>query len=145
MPLTGTYTRSLDEKHRIALPKRVREQFGETDLETFYVAPGPDRSLELYSPAGFDRLAEQRSALSSSRADVRAYLRVFYSQAEAVQLDGQGRIRVPERLVGFANLQKEAVLLGVQDHVEIWDQATWQTFLDRQNDRFDDLATTAFQ
>lgn len=145
MPLTGTHTRTLDDKHRLAIPKRMREQFGEKDAEDFYVAPGPDRSLELHSPNGFERLAERRSALSSSRADVRNYLRVFYSQAESVQVDGQGRIRIPERLVNFAGLSKEVVLLGVQEHVEIWDLARWREFLERQNDRFDDLATTAFE
>ena len=145
MPLTGTFTRSLDDKSRLAIPKRMRDQFGEKDLRDFYVAPGPDHSLELYSTRGFNRLADERSSLSSSRADVRNYLRVFYSQAEAVQLDGQGRVRIPDRLVAFARLQKEVVLLGVQDHVELWDQPTWQAFLARQTERFDDLATTAFE
>lgn len=145
MPLTGTYTRSLDEKQRLAVPKRLRDQFGEKELGDFYVAPGPDHSLELYSPAGFERVAERRSTLSSTRSDVRDYLRVFYSQAESVQVDGQGRIRLPERLVAFARLRKDVVLLGVQDHVEIWDQEVWREYLDRQRDRFDDLATTAFE
>ena len=63
MPLTGTYERSLDEKQRLAVPKRLRDQFEQTELTHLYVAPGIDQSLELYSPAAFQELAKRRSSL----------------------------------------------------------------------------------
>ena len=59
MALTGTYRRNLDEKQRLAVPKRLRDQFGESDLKTLYVAPETDRSLGLYAPAAFEALAER--------------------------------------------------------------------------------------
>src|SRR5882672_8715294 len=112
MALTGTYTRLLDEKQRLAVPKRLCEDFNEPELNSFYVAPGTDKSLVLYSPVGFERLARKIAKQSSNRVEVRNYKRLFFSRAEKVELDAQGRIRLPERLVEFAKLEKEVVLAG---------------------------------
>lgn len=145
MTLTGTYERNLDEKYRLAVPKRLREQFGDPDLASLYVAPGTETSLTLYTPAAFDELATKLAARSTNRIEVRNYLRLFYARAEKVPLDAQGRIRLPERLVEFARLRKDIVLLGVHDHCEIWDKQLWDEFLNGHATGFDDLATAAFE
>lgn len=145
MALTGTYSRTLDEKQRLAVPKRLREEFGEEDLTHLFVAPGTDRSLSLYSPAAFEKLAQRLEEKSSSRAEVRNYLRLFYARAEKVELDGQGRIRIPERLVVFSQLDREVMLLGVHDHAEIWARSLWVEFLERHGPDFDDMAGHAFE
>jgi len=145
MALTGTYSRSLDEKKRLAVPKKLCEEFGEGDLTHLYVAPGMDKSLSLYSQAGFARLAEKIADHTSNRADVRNYVRLFYSRAEKVELDSQGRIRIPDRLSELAGLTRDVVLLGVHDHVEIWDAAAWNAFLEQQSAGFDDMATRMFE
>jgi MraZ protein len=145
MALTGTYRRNLDEKLRLAVPKRLRDEFGEGDLKTLYVTPETDRSLGLYSPAAFELLAERLGERSNNRAQIRNYLRLFYSRAEQVDLDSQGRIRIPERLADFAQLTHDLVLLGVHDHVEIWDQAVWDEFLNRHGPEFDQMALRAFE
>src|SRR5262245_28303108 len=145
MALSGTYARSLDEKQRLAVPKRLCEDFNEAELTHLYVAPGTDKSLVLYSPGGFDRLARKIAKQSSNRVEVRNYKRLFYSRAERVDLDAQGRIRIPERLVEFAGLQRDVVLVGVHDHAEIWDAAAWKAFLEASSAAFDDIATTAFE
>ena len=140
MALSGTYSRSLDEKQRLAVPKRVCEDFNEADLNSFYVAPGTDKSLVLYSPAGFEKLARKIAKQSPNRVDVRNYKRLFYSRAERVELDAQGRIRIPERLVEFAGLSRDIVLVGVHDHAEIWDAASWERFLNATETAFDEMA-----
>lgn len=144
MPFTGTYNRNMDEKNRFAVPKRLRDQFGKEKLHSVYVAPGTERSLDLYSPAAFEELAARVAAQSPTRADIRNYKRLFYGQAENVDLDAQSRIRLPDRLVELAGLQKEIVLIGVHDHVEIWDAILWQEFLERQSQNFDNMATSVF-
>jgi len=144
MPLTGTYTRSLDEKQRLAVPKKLREQFGKKELIVLYVAPGTDRSLALYSADSFAELANRFAQVSPNRVDVRNYMRLFYARAENVPLDGQGRIRIPERLIELGGLTKDVVLLGVQDHAEIWDKQLWDEFLGRSESDFDDMATRVF-
>jgi len=145
MTLTGTYSRNLDDKHRLAVPKRLREEFSEKQLTCFYIAPGTDKSLALYSPAAFERLGKLLAERPSNRADVRNFLRLFYSRAEKVELDSQGRIRIPERLVSFAQLQHDIILLGVHDHAEIWDKQLWDKFLSHTGPDFDEMATHAFE
>src|SRR5438445_8531170 len=143
MALSGTYASSLDEKQRLAVPKRLCEDFHEADLNNFYLARGTDKSLVLYSPAGFEKLARRISRQSANR--VRNYKRLFYSSAERVELDAQGRIRIPERLVEFAGLSREVVLVGVHDHAEIWDAAAWENFMKATGPAFDDIANQAFE
>src|SRR5438046_276549 len=145
MTLSGTYTRSLDEKQRLAIPKRLCEEFNEPDLKNLFVAPGTDKSLVLYSPAGFEKLARKTAKRSSNSVEVRNYKRLFYARAERVELDAQGRIRIPERLVEFAGLSRDVVLVGVHDHAEIWDAAAWDEFLKSQGPGFDEIATQAFE
>ena len=145
MVLTGTYSRSLDEKRRLAVPKRLRDEFGNKDVTCLYIAPGTDRSLTLYAPDAFERLAQRLAQSSSNRADVRNYLRLFYARAEKVDLDGQGRIRIPDRLAMLAQLGREVVLLGVHDHAEIWDRAVWELFLEKHSTDFDEMAEQAFE
>ena len=144
MPLTGTYERSLDEKLRLAVPKRLRDEFQEGEITSLYAAPGTDRCLVLYSPTGFDRFAQKIAQQPAFRLDVRSYTRLFYGQAEKLDLDGQGRIRIPDRLATLAGLTREVVLIGVHDHAEIWDSTAWREYLAKQSPDFDGIATQLF-
>jgi len=145
MPLTGTYARTLDQKHRIAIPKRLRDDLGGDGIKAVFVAPGTQHSLAMYTEDAFEAVAQRMQASSDQRANARNYARMFYSQAERLEIDGQGRIRLPDRLVEHAKLSHATVLLGVQDHVEIWDEATWTEFLKQHSAEFDELAEEAFQ
>lgn len=150
MALTGTYERTVDDKGRIAIPKPLREAFTtrnatrEDGTTHLFVGPGNDQALVLYAPEDFDKLAQRMDASSSTRADVLKYERFFFSRAEKVELDGQGRIRIPERLSAFAKLQRDVMLLGVRDHAEIWDKMLWTEFEQQHSARFDELAQAAF-
>jgi len=144
MSLTGTYHRSLDEKQRLAVPKRLRNDLCNDETPVLYVAPELEQALALYSTLEFQRRAEALVDSLPRHNTVRNYHRLYYSQAEQVEIDSQGRIRLPERLVSFAGLQQEVVLLGVHDHVEIWDRVRWQQFLDEHASGFDTLADAAF-
>ena len=143
MALTGTFQRALDDKQRLAIPKRLRDAMGDPELRELYVAPEVGHSLSVFSPRTFERRAERIEQLSSARSSVVNYLRLYYSQAERVEIDSQGRIRLPERLVEFAKLRQDVVLLGVHDHIEIWDQAVWNEFLQQHGQEFDRLANEA--
>ena len=145
MALTGTFLRSLDEKQRLAIPRALRDELGIEDPGLLYVAPGMDHSVAVYSEAAFQALAARLAEQSPSRSDVRTYLRLFYARAEKVGLDSQGRIRIPERLASFAELRHEVVLLGVHEHMEVWDRESWRRFLEKHNDSFDEMAARAFE
>lgn len=144
MALTGTYSRTLDEKQRFAVPKRLREAMAPEEPKELYIAPDVNRSLALFAPATFDLRARRLEEASTGSPNVKNYLRLYYSQAERVDVDSQGRILLPERLVAFAGLRQEVVLLGVSDHVEIWDKEWWDQFLAAHGSEFDQLASEAF-
>lgn len=144
MLLTGSFARALDEKLRIAVPKRFRDALTGPECEALYVAPGTDRSLAVYSEESLNRLAERLASVSPTRQDVRAFSRLFYARAQRVEVDSQGRMRIPSDLAELAQLSKEVVLLGVQDHLEIWSAENWRAYLDEKQPRYDDVAETAF-
>ena len=82
--------------------------------------------------------------LSSHHETLKKYQRLYYSQAEQVELDSQGRIRLPERLMAFVGIEQEVALLGVHDHVEIWERSRWNQFLEQYGEAFDTMANEAF-
>ncbi len=145
MTLTGTYARTLDEKQRLAVPKRLREQFSSGNLTSLIVAPGTEHVLLLYSVEAFEQLAQRLAAQTHNRVEDRNYRRLFYAQAETVDVDSQSRILIPERLIAFAGLKHEVVMIGVQDHAELWDREHWDRFLEANKSQFDDMATRAFE
>ena len=144
MLFTGSFQRAIDEKQRIAIPKTFRELLG-ADAQTLYVTPGTDGSLALYTEAALALLAERLAAASPNGQDVRAFGRLFYARAQAVELDSQGRVRIPPELAQLAGLTSEAVLLGVQDHLELWDRARWEAYVADRQVRFDEIAEAAFE
>ncbi|MHB1035340.1 MAG: division/cell wall cluster transcriptional repressor MraZ [Pirellulales bacterium] len=144
MLLTGTFLRSVDEKLRIAIPKRLRDGLAGGTGGVVYVAPGTDKSLAVYSEEAFSRLGDRLAKASPAQQDVRAFSRLFYAQAQCVELDGQGRARIPQPLANLAGIGKEVVLVGVQDHLEVWDKVHWDAYLAEKQTHYDELAEAAF-
>jgi len=142
MLLTGTHARTLDDKKRLSLPRRVREQMG--DPGTLFITPGPDQCLWLYSQAGLEKLAEKLDQAPAADAEARVFRRLYFAQTEAVDVDGTGRILIPDRLLQFAGLKHEVVLIGVRDHLELWDAQRWNDYLAQHAPRFDSVAEGAF-
>jgi MraZ protein len=143
MLLTGTHPRTLDDKNRVALPKRLREQLGEP--ETLFITPGPDQCLWIYTQAALEELAAKLDQTPATDAEARVFRRLYFAQTEAVDVDRSGRILIPERLLQFAGLDHDAVLLGVRDHLELWQGRRWQDYMTANGPRFDAVAEGAFQ
>jgi MraZ protein len=142
MLLTGTHPRSLDDKNRLTLPKRVREQLGERDQ--LFVTPGPDQCLWIFDKENLERLAYKLDQAPAADSEARVFRRLFFAQMEEVELDKAGRMLIPERLLQFGEMQRDVVLLGVRDHLELWDAKAWETFLKKHGPRFDKVAENAF-
>src|SRR5262249_25939972 len=143
MLLTGTHPRTLDDKNRLALPKRIREVLQEPS--TLFVTPGPDQSLWIYTQPSLEKLAEKLDQAPATDAEAPVCRRFNLPQREAVDVDRSGRILIPERLVQFAALRHDVVLLGVRDHLELWDAERWQQYLNANAPRFDSVAEGAFR
>jgi MraZ protein len=143
MLVTGTHPRTLDDKKRFVLPKRIRDQLG--DPATLYVAPGPDQCLWVYTQASLEHLAGQLDQTPATDAEARVFRRLYFAQMEAVDVDRSGRVLVPDRLLQFAGLEHDVVLIGVRDHAELWDARRWNEYLSANAPRFDAVAEGAFK
>jgi MraZ protein len=143
MLLTGTYPRTLDDKGRLALPKRIRDLLKEPT--TLFVTPGQDQSLWLYTEADLERLAARLDEAPATDAEARVFRRLYFAQTESVDIDKAGRMLIPERLSQFAGLKKDVALIGVRDHLELWDAARWNSFVNDNAARFDTVAEKAFE
>ncbi len=144
MLVTGNFTRWLDDKLRLAIPKPLRDAMDCPKGAKLFVAPETDGSLAIYSEEAFARWAERLGRVSPTRQDVRAFTRLFYAQAQQADIDGQGRIRIPPELAQLAKLEKEVVLLGVYDHLEVWAAPQWRAYVAEKQAHYDEIAETTF-
>jgi MraZ protein len=142
MLLTGTFNRTLDEKLRIALPKPLREAL--TQEKQLLLTPGTDGSLALFPGTAFTELAQKLAARSPTGQQVRAFSRLLYAQSQSIEIDPQGRIRLSLELARWANLAGDVVLIGVGDHVELWNKSQWEAYLAQLQPQYDQLAEEAF-
>lgn len=146
MLLTGTYQRSIDEKQRIALPKPIRDALAaRATSNVFYLTPGSDGSVSVFAEKSFEQLAERLAEASPVSDEVRAFGRLFYANARRVELDRQGRLRLPRELAEWACLGGEISMVGVGDHIELWEAARWREYVSQQQPQFDQLAASAFK
>ena len=126
LPLTGTYTCKLDDKRGLVLPKEVCDQLGKA--ETMLLTPGPDQCLWLGTQASAARVLERVEKSAAGDQEVQTFRRVYYSQSEKATVDGSGKLAIAEKLAEYAGLGKEVVLIGIDDHFELWDAAQWQRY-----------------
>jgi MraZ protein len=118
----GRYAHNLDAKGRLAIPARYREALAEGVILT----RGIDRCLALYPLAAWTPLAEKVAALPLTDGDARTFRRLVFSAASDLALDGQGRILIPPDLRRYAELEREALVVGVDTSIEIWSPARWE-------------------
>ena len=145
MFFTGTYARIVDEKKRIVIPKQIREQFGRPTPRRLFITPGSFQTLWIFTSEQLERFGERLLADRASHAefgatDVGAYRRLYFSRAEPADLDGQGRILVPDRLADHIGLGREVLLIGAFDHLELWNQQRWLEYAEKFAAQFDATA-----
>jgi MraZ protein len=118
----GRHAHNLDAKGRLAIPAKFRDELASGVVLT----RGIDRCLTLYPMAAWLPLAEQVSALPISDPDARAFRRLVFADAVDLGLDAQGRILLPPELRAFADIDREAIVIGVNTYLEIWSPAHWE-------------------
>jgi MraZ protein len=132
----GTHSPRLDEKGRLILPAKFREQ-----LEAgVVVTRGQERCLYVFPAAEFERLAEQLRQAPVTSKQARDYLRVFLSGASDEVPDKQGRITLPTNLRTYAGLDRDLAVIGAGQRVEIWDATAWDSYLAEQEQAFAEQA-----
>ncbi len=130
----GEYSHSIDPKGRLIIPAKFRELLG----DSFVVTRGFDGCLFVFAQEGWDRFEEKLNSLPMDKPETRQIVRFFMAGANDVEVDKQGRILLPATLIRYAEIDKEAVIAGVGNRIEIWNKQKWEdasTF-----DNIDDIA-----
>ncbi|HYK28391.1 MAG TPA: division/cell wall cluster transcriptional repressor MraZ [Streptosporangiaceae bacterium] len=132
----GTHTPRLDEKGRLILPAKYREELS----AGLVLTKGQERCLYVFPVTEFTRITEALRAAPMTAKAVRDYSRVFFASASDEELDKQGRMTIPLSLRQYAGLERECVVIGANTRIEIWDAAAWTTYLEQQEDAFSDAS-----
>ena len=133
--LLGTHTPKLDDKGRVILPAKFREDLA----GGIVVTRGQERCLYVFSTAEFEAMHDRIRQAPLSNKQARDFLRLFLSGASAEMPDSQNRITLPAHLRQYAGLEKELVVTGVGAHAEIWDAAAWNEYLESNEETYADL------
>jgi MraZ protein len=118
------------------VPSKFREDLG----EMFIITRGLDQCLFGYPLSEWALIEEKLKGLPLTKKDARAFTRFFFSGATESELDKQGRINIPAPLLQYAKLEKECVVLGVSNRIEIWSKQIWEDYFSQSEDSFAEIA-----
>lgn len=133
--LLGTHTPKLDDKGRVILPAKFRDDLGDGVV----VTRGQERCLYVFSTAEFERVHERIREAPLSNKQARDFLRMFLSGASAEKPDSQNRITVPPHLRSYAGLERELIVTGVGAHAEIWNAEAWNAYAESNEDIYSEM------
>ena len=134
--LMGEFHHTIDEKGRIIIPSKFREELG----NNFIITRGLEECLFIYSVENWNKITSKLNSLPFTKRDARSFTRFFLSGATAAEFDKQGRINITSPLVHDANITKECVIIGALERLEIWSLEDFNKYM-KENE--DDLATIA--
>ena len=132
----GEYQHTIDDKGRMIIPSKFRDALG----ASFIITRGLDNCLFVYPRSEWEVLEQKLKALPLMKADARAFTRFFFSGATECELDKQGRVNIPNNLLQYSKLDKDCVVLGVSNRVEIWSKETWENYFDQSEESFNEIA-----
>lgn len=137
----GEFHHNLDEKGRIIVPSRFREELGDNII----VTRGLEDCLFIYSEKEWAKVVTKLNELPFTKKDARSFTRMFLSGATNAEFDKQGRIKIASPLLEYASLNKECIIIGVNDRLEIWSKEKWDSFIDTASENLSDLADHLFE
>ena len=138
--LSGEYRHNIDLKGRIIVPSRIREEMG----ERIVITRGLDGCLFGYSEKTWNSIMEKLNSLPFTKKDARNFTRFMTSGSTLLEFDKQGRINIPNYLNQYASLEKEVVIIGVIDRIEIWSRNNWEEFMNNNVESLSDISENLF-
>ena len=138
--LMGEHHHNIDEKNRLVVPSKFRTDLG----KEFVITRGLEKCLFVYPKADWENIVNKLSTLPFTHKDARNFMRFFMSGADICSLDASGRVSIASPLIEYAGLTKECVIIGANDHLEIWSETAWNAFLNDNMDDFSDIAENLF-
>lgn len=139
--LMGSFEHSVDEKNRLSIPSVWRKHL-EREL---YVTRGLEQCLFIFSSQQFNENIQKIQQLPFTDKNARFFMRIFsFGASQPMELDKQGRILIPQSLKNFAEIDKEALLIGMGTRIELWNPKHWNTFYSQQEASFEEVAENMF-
>ena len=138
--LMGEYHHNIDDKGRLTIPSKFRDDLG----EKFVITRGLENCLFAYSLEDFQKIVAELQKIPFTKKDARQFMRFFLSGATTVEFDKQGRINISSPLISYAELKKECIIIGTGDRLEIWSSNNWNGFFDSTKDNMSDIAENLF-
>ena len=138
--LSGEYRHNIDLKGRIIIPSKIRFEMG----DKIVITRGLDGCLFGYNEKTWESIMQKLSALPYTKSDVRKYTRFMTSGAITLEFDKQGRVNIPTYLNQYASLEKEVVIIGVIDRIEIWSKDKWEEFMNNNIESLSDISENLF-
>lgn len=135
----GEYHHNIDDKNRLTIPAKVRYELG----EKFIITRGLDKCLFIYPQKEWNNIIAKYKELPNTK-DARNFMRFFLSGATECEFDKQGRINIPSPLSKYAELEKDCVIIGVNDRLEVWSKDAWESFIADNEDSLSDIADNLF-
>ncbi|PMC38673.1 cell division/cell wall cluster transcriptional repressor MraZ [Bacillus sp. UMB0899] len=132
----GEYHHTVDIKGRMIVPSKFRDGLG----ESFVITRGLDQCLFVYPMSEWNVIEEKLKALPLTKKDARAFTRFFFSGATECEIDKQGRVNIATPLLQYAKLEKECVVIGVSNRIELWSKSIWENYVAEQEDSFEEIA-----
>ena len=132
----GSFAHNLDDKGRLMIPLKMREEVG----YKVYIMKGFEGSLSLYDESGYQKLVNEFTRLSFKQSKVRDYLRLQFASTYEMDVDKLGRVQLPSALLTKYGISKEVLVLGIGDHIEVWDKAKYEEYEDSIRDNFESIA-----
>jgi MraZ protein len=139
--LMGEYHHNIDEKGRLIIPSKFRNELG----KEFIITKGLDKCLFVYSLNEWQKIVNQVNTLKFTKKNVRAFERAFIGGASLNEFDKQGRINITSPLVRYANIQKECVIIGVNERLEIWSLEDFNDFMNEHEESLEEITENLFE
>jgi MraZ protein len=141
---TGEYEHTLDAKNRVSIPSRFRQMLStQTVGDKFYLVLGTNKKLWLYPDKYYEELVSQHPAELIPDEQVMRFEQITFGLARWLELDATGRIILPDKMIARAELGKEVVIIGVRDHLELWNKAEWERYVENGLSEHNQMMTRA--
>ena len=134
--LMGEYQHKMDNKGRVIIPAKFREELG----DKFVATRGLDNCLFVYPMEEWSVLEEKLSSLPITSQNARTFVRFFFSGATECELDKQGRMSIPPNLRNYATLDKKIVIIGLSNRIELWAESNWNDYLNSAEESSEEIA-----
>jgi MraZ protein len=136
----GEFEHQLDRKSRLILPARIRQTAKNNYIEKFYLTRGLDKCLFMFPEEEWKNQEKKFKSMSFTKQESRRFNRLYFSGAQEIVADKQGRILIPQYLREFASIKKDIVVVGVSNRIEIWDRTLWFDFYNTSKDSFEEIS-----